>query len=332
MTVTKDLIIPEDWAKKFDLVVQECSGALSTGVNTIKDSLVVMNGIRSLKNFFQTPEVKELIEMSKESPAGFLTDRNDQAIFKHNKNPNKKYELKPYTYKQIVEALIPCALEGYRLHGNEINIISGKGMPVKAGKHRRIIEMTDGYQDNISTPAIKDGFAFMKCKAKWIIDGQAQTIGYDEGDDCHIKVSFGKWDSIDKVLGLAESKLYTRVLRRITGKYIVDEPVSTDVTEGSYEVKGNEVLDTKNEIDIPDLPAAADKKTTPPENQVKEQDLHENVAHLKKTWEDKAAYGVIFEELFREGKTSAQEINYAIAHNLANEALNITELVDSRVG
>ena len=126
MTVTKDLIIPDSWAKKFDLVVQECAGALSTGVNSIKDSLVVMNGIRSLKGFFDTPEVKELVEMSQESPAGFLTDRNAANVFKHNKNPNKKYEMQPYSYSQIVEALIPCALEGYRLHGNEINIISGK--------------------------------------------------------------------------------------------------------------------------------------------------------------------------------------------------------------
>jgi hypothetical protein len=206
--------------------------------------------------------MRELIEMSRDNRAGFLTDRNPAALRKHNADPNKKYELKPYSYDQIIEALLPCILEGYRPHGNEINIISGNGMPVKAGKHRRIIEMTDGYADGYGTPAVKDNYAFIKCRAKWKIDGQTQTLGYDEGDEVHIKIPFGKWDSLDKVLGLSESKFYTRVLRRITGRFIADEPETIDITSEAHEVKPKTSTSTPPpEVKKPDTPPPEQKQT-----------------------------------------------------------------------
>lgn len=291
MELDKDLVIPEVWAEKFDFTVKQCGEALTTGKNTIKNSVVVMNGIRSLKKFFHLPAVKELIEMSKDNRAGFLTDRSPAQIFKHNANPNKRYELKPYTYDQIVEALLPCILEGYRPHGNEINIISGTGMPVKRGKYNKIIEMTDGFQENISTPAIKDGHAFMKCRAKWIIDGETQEIGYQEGDEVHIKLSFGKWDSMDKVRGLAQSKLYTQVLTRITGRFISDDPtvgavdITDEVDETEEEKKGKPSpfgapaeLATKSPKPQPDKPSSKKrgrprKEAKPREKLVKEEEI-----------------------------------------------------------
>jgi len=258
----KDLMIPEELQEKFDLVVKECSGALSTGVNSIKDSLVVMNGIRSLKAFFKTPEIQELVEMSQESPAGFLTDRSEKNIFKHNKNPDRKYDMKPYSYAQIVEALIPCCLEGYRMHGNEINIISGKGMPVKAGKFRRILEMTEGFRETISTPAVKDGHAFIKCKAKWVIEGREQSIGYEDGDEVHIKVKFGKWDSLDKARGLAQSKLYSQVLTRITGRFIAEEPDGVIIPN-----EDTKPSDVKVTVEEPEPPKT--EETTKPKREKK---------------------------------------------------------------
>ena len=262
---TNDIIIPDSWAKKFDLVVKECSGALTSAQNTIRNSIVVMNGIRSLKNFFLLPEVKELIEMSKDNKAGFLTDRSEAAIRKHNSNPNKRYDIKPYSYNEIVDALLPCILEGYYPHGNEINIVAKSGMPVKAGKRRKIIEMTEGFWENISTPAVQDGFAFIKCKAQWFIDGKKQSIGFEKDDEVHIKVKFGKWDSLDKVIGLSQSKFYTRVLTRITGRFIVDEPESAiDITQSVSAAKQEESVKTSP-------PPPPPKKEKPDDPQVQSQ-------------------------------------------------------------
>ena len=212
--IIKEIVIPEKWAEKFDTTVDDCSRALAVGEDTIMGSVTVMNGIRTLKKFFKIPDVKELVEMSKDNHAGFLTDK------------------KNYSYDQLIDALLPCILEGYRPHGNEINIISGKGMPVKAGKFRRIISLTEGFKENIGTVKIKDGFAFVKCRAKWMTDGKEQSIGHEEGDEVHIKLKYGnQYDSLDKARGLAQSKLYTQVLTRILGRFIADEPESIDITD-----------------------------------------------------------------------------------------------------
>ena len=320
MTI-KDLTIPDDLSEKFDLVVRECSGALSTGVNSIKDSLVVMNGIRSLKAFFNTPEVQELVEMSQESPAGFLTDRSKASVFKHNKNPNKKYEMKPYTYEQIVEALIPCCLEGYRMHGNEINIISGKGMPVKAGKYRRILELTDGFQESISTPAVQGDYAFIKCYAKWKIDGRTQTIGYEEGDEVHIKLKFGKWDSFDKVRGLAQSKLYSQVLTRIMGKFIPEEPDGV-ITGEAQEVEDKAAAP-------PPIKPSATKKTA--KKEPKQENLLPNVKRLQELYAD-PEYNSAFDELFSDEAFDGHEIRSAISENRDKDAAGYVKQVEAKRG
>ena len=234
-----ELAISTEWIKKFDLVVKECSGILSKeGLGSIADSLKVMDGIKQLKEFFRQPAVKVLVEDAKDNDAGFLTDRSPTIIARHNakvKASGKGYNLRPYNYDEIVTALIPRALEGYRMHGNEINIISFKGMPVIAGKHRRVHEMTDTFQETIGTPAIKDGYAFIKCRAKWTLDGVRHEIGYSEDDPCHLKIPFASWDSIDKVIGLARSKFYKTILIRLGGAYIPDDPVHENVVEGTAE-------------------------------------------------------------------------------------------------
>ena len=318
MTVTKDIVIPNEWAEKFDLTVRECSGALAIGAKTIASSIVVMNGIRSLKKFFHLPEVKELIEMSQDNRAGFLTDRSPAIIARHNANPNKRYDLKPYTYEQVIDALLPCLLEGYRPHGNEINIISGTGMPVKNGKHNKIIELTDSYLDSYGTPAIKDGYAFIKCKAKWKIGDNIQTLGYDDGDELHIKIPFGKYDSIDKVLGLAESKIYTRVLRRITGRFMADEPSdSIDIT------------DKAEDLSKPSKPSAPPKKVRAKKEHAEKKpviqedvrkELALSVQELKDAYDNRGTGDTVFKHLVYEHGFSAEIMRGIIADNDAAAA------------
>ena len=231
-----DLIIKPETISNLDSIISECSGVLSkSGIRSIADSLAVLQGVKTLKEFFKQEEIKILIEDAQDNEAGFLTDRGPEAIWKHNNNPKKNYELKPYTYEQVLNAIIPLMLEGYALHGNEINIISKRGYRTQAGKYRKIINMTDGFMDNIATPAFKDGYAYLRCKAKWKIGDNIQTIGYSEDDECLLKIKHNpaKFDTVDKVIGLAYSKLYTRVLGRITGQFInedfVDAP--TDITD-----------------------------------------------------------------------------------------------------
>lgn len=129
-------------------------------------------------------------------------------------------------------------LEGYRFTGNELNIIAGNGMPVKAGKYRRIIEHKDfeGFTHSVGSPQKEKGIAKMKCLAKWIIAGKEQSIGYGN-DICIIAVEYDQYAGLDKLIGLAESKLYSRVLTRISGKFVAEGEMSTDGPEpGSKDV------------------------------------------------------------------------------------------------
>ena len=87
------------------------------------------------------------------STLGFLTDRDKKGT--------------AYTYDEIVEALIPPMLDGYRFTGNEINVISGNGMPVKKGKYRKITELVKGFSHTVGGPVNDNSVARMKCQASW---------------------------------------------------------------------------------------------------------------------------------------------------------------------
>jgi len=336
MTVTKDLVIPDEWQKKFDLVVKECSGALGTGMNSIKDSLMVMNGIRSLKAFFNTPEVKELVEFAQDTKAGFMTDRSPAAIRRQNAKANKKYDIKPYTYSQVVDALLPCVLEGYTMHGNEINIIAGNGLPVKNGKYNKITgKHAAGFREKIGVPATRTGetgFIFVRCSAEWMIGGEKQHIGVDESDACVFKIAYdgGRYDSIDKIIGLAQSKLYTRVLARITGKFIPEEP-SGDVLGDAQE------LTDEPDGPPPTKPSASKKKAKKEAKPVEKAaekappvELHTDAQHLKELYENKA-YAKIFDEMIFCEEVDGHQIRAAIDGNRHESAAQIIEMVEKRI-
>ena len=217
--------------------IDACVPVTSKALQTLEDSLTIANGLIQMRAFFQNPQVEQLVTAMKDTTVGFLTDRP---------RGGKKT---PYAYTAIVEALIPCLLDGYRFTSNEINIIAGKGMPVKAGKFRKIIE-SDGvrnFEHTIGSPVKDGGIAKMKCQAKWFYEGQEQTIGY--GDDvCIIPVEYDQYAGLDKLIGLAESKLFSRVLTRITGKIILegDVTVTKDVTPESNGTTAKNIVDVED--------------------------------------------------------------------------------------
>jgi len=215
--------IPQDLIDSMQKAIELCVPATSKAVQTLNDSIVIGNGLNELRKFFQNPEVKKLVLTMQDTAVGFLTDREPMALAKANAKKDPQWRKDPYTYEEIVEALIPPMLEGYRFTGNEINIIAGNGMKVKVGKHRRINEMVESFVYFIGTPVRADGVAKIRCQAKWLdANGEEKSIGYDEDDKCIIMIDVGKYDGIDKLVGLAESKLFSRVLTRISGKLVIE--------------------------------------------------------------------------------------------------------------
>ena len=222
------IAIPEETLKAMQEVIDSCVPATTKAVQTLQDSLVIANGLNSLRDFFKNEDVKKLVLTMQDSTLGFLTDREPIALARQNAKKSPQYQKEPYTYEEIVEALIPPMLEGYRFTGNEINIINGNGMRAKNGKHRKINDLVKNFTHTVGGPKKEGNVAMMRCQAKWLKDGIEQSIGY--GDDiCVIHVEFDQYSGIDKLVGLAESKLFSRVLTRISGILVTEGDVAPPV-------------------------------------------------------------------------------------------------------
>ena len=228
-TVEREIIglidIPQDLIDSMQKALELCVPVTSKAVQTLKDSIIIGNGLNELRKFFQNEEVKKLVLTMQDTTVGFLTDRKPEALAKYNASRDPNWRKDPYTYDEIVEALIPPMLDGYRFTGNEINVIAGNGMPVKKGKYRKINDNTESFLYFIGTPVRADGVAKIRCQAKWVVDGEEKEIGYSEDDKCIIMIDVGKNDGIDKLVGLSESKLFSRVLTRISGKLVIEGDV-----------------------------------------------------------------------------------------------------------
>lgn len=245
--------IPEELMTQMQETIDLCIPAATNPAQTLNDSLVIANGLNMLRAFFENEEVKKLVLTMKDSSLGFLTDREPKALYKTNAKKSAQYQKDPYSYEEIVEALIPPMMEGYRFTGNEINIINGKGMPVKNGKHRKITELTKGFAHVVGGPVKEGKVAKMKCQAKWFTKGgREQSIGYGD-DPCIIHVEYDDYSGIDKLIGLAESKLFSRVLTRISGKLVIegdvpevsDKELIGDSSNGAKNIMDMEVDETK---------------------------------------------------------------------------------------
>jgi hypothetical protein len=208
--------------------------------------------IRDLREIFDKPEVRGLVESMVDTRLGFRTDQREGDNFKKPIN---------YTWPEIRENVIEAMLTGYRITGNEFNIIGKNMYPTKEGKYRKIVEFPGltGFSPT-TTPAQYDQeertgykkqremvqFAKVQCFATWKLGGTQHRIGYD--DDrlvFKIKVNAGMGD--DAIIGKALSKLYTRVLMRLTGSNV---PESEDLDAPEAEIVPDMDMETKTPDEI----------------------------------------------------------------------------------
>lgn len=231
----KDLI---PLTNKIDAIVNECLPIVAAERQGISEALVLAKGIHQLREIFRTDKnIKATILSLENTNLGFLTDRTPEACIKSN--------LKPYSYEQISECCLEALLKGYRLTDKEFCIIAGNFYGAKNGRYRKIIE-TEGLTDFTyanSTPIFKMEtrlvkklpaqvqYAEVQCYASWKMNGKNQYIGHhpknkDTKDELIFKIKANEYMGDDGVVGKALSKLFGRVLSRISGK-LVDE--STDM-------------------------------------------------------------------------------------------------------
>lgn len=228
----------QNFALSIDSIINDCLPITQEQKNDFYSAFQLANGIKNLRQIFNSPQIQELIEAMKGSPLGFLTDEGG-------------YRNISYNYNQIKEACIEALLQGYRLTGNEFNIISGRFYPAKNGKYRKIVEnknVTDfNYTtttatieaetryDKIGKPIIMQ-FAKVQCFASWNQGGQAVKLGdsKDSEDKCVFKIRVNQGMMDDAIIGKALSKLFSRVLTRIENKVTSE----TDLGDSSMIIEG----------------------------------------------------------------------------------------------
>ncbi len=274
--MTTDLTKTEEIGKQIDQIVSECMPAISNMAPGFNEALTLARGIKSLREIFSSnAEIKETVAAMANTPLGFVTDRSPTVVKESELNPNKK-TLTAYTDEEINECCIEAMLRGYRITGNEFNIMSGRFYAAKDGKYRKIIEypgVTD-FKFTTTPPAYnvetrmsygkpqQDQFAKLRCFASWKKDGSKQFIGKEsetgkDEDTLTFKIkAYGNDD--DQVIGKAMSKLFSRVLMRITGAIM---PEMTDLDDEPVTVETTSVdeasTDKKPEYKIEDKPETA---------------------------------------------------------------------------
>lgn len=218
-------------------VIQQCVPIAEKIVLDMALQFQWANGIKQMRSYLETPEIKELVTGLQDSQLGFLTDSD-------------KTKGEKYPYNVVAECCTYALLHGYRLIGNEFNIISGKCYLAKDGLFRKIIEHVglSDFTPITSTPVFtiekrtdwygkpkEEPMAEVQCWAKWKIDGKPQSIGYD-GTNLIFKIK-AKGATDDNITGKALRRLYVRVLAKLKGQTISDaepdEPVFTSQAQAA---------------------------------------------------------------------------------------------------
>lgn len=236
--MTKAVATIEAVGNKIDTIVERCLPITSKQLQGFNEALTLASGIKAMREIFlQNQDIKSNIEAMANTPLGFMTDRSPEVI----RTSKKANPPKPYTYNEIAECCIEAMLQGYRITGNEFNIISSRFYPAKNGKYRKIIEnesisnffFTTTSPAFTTEPRVNYGktdqvsVAKVQCFASWVQNGVKVKIGYDE-DKLVFKIKVNAFMGDDGIIGKALSKLFSRVLMRIEGRIL---PEATDIDE-----------------------------------------------------------------------------------------------------
>jgi len=131
---------------------------------------------------------------------------------------------KDYDIATVRDVVIEAKMRGFRIVGNEFNIIAKRFYAAQKGFRRKL---TDGFtfrglsdlRDEYSVPAITGDKATVKAKATWKINGEPDSCEQEFA----IRVNAGMGS--DAVIGKAERKLLKRVHDIISGANTPDGDV-----------------------------------------------------------------------------------------------------------
>jgi len=263
--------------KEIDNILNQCQPILKGACGGIANSFILAKGVYQIKELLlKNKNLQKTIEYMQDSKIGFMTDRSPAIIAKA-KSKNKN--IIPYTYREISDCVLTALLCGYNLFGKEFYVIGGNFYASQYGKYRHIVEnkyITDFSYAN-SPPIFKTEmrtkndrtvpieYAEVECFAYWYREEKIFYLGNHpdnkKNDPLVFKIKVDAYMGDDGVVGKALSKLFTRVLARLSCNYIsspmLDIPEDTtlgintdDTNESSQAEEPNFKKEPKSDLMI----------------------------------------------------------------------------------
>lgn len=263
---TKSKPVPPAELERLEKVAEEYDLEKYSDANasSIVSMMKLSEGIEALKEAL-TPAIMERIMKIKGTALGFLTDEAERV----------KKGRGSYTVDETKSFVIEAILSGYRIVGNEVNMISGRCYGAKNGIARKLRERP-GFSDKkiiMEVPIMKPNGATVKFRASWKFNGIPNELTGE------LPIRVNEFMGADAVLGKADRKINFLILKEISGSRQtgIQEGEVDDAIPASYEVKG--VVENQAQAAIPAPPPPVDplapgkhgqKKQTPPTSKVEE--------------------------------------------------------------
>lgn len=180
---------------------------------TILQAVRMAQGIRALREALSDQFMATVIMPLVGSKLGFVTDRDREPT--------------PYPLAVVRDCTIEALLRGFRVVGNEFNIISGS-FYVTRGGFERVVQEFPGLSHLVMQPGVPmlsqdKGGALVPYTATWRLNGEPASIVCQyvkEGEqvtDQRIPVRVNGGMGADAILGKAQRKMYYRIYQRLVG-------------------------------------------------------------------------------------------------------------------
>lgn len=218
----------EKASNTIESAIAECGVVAIQDQPAFLQAIRLAHGIKMLKGALTDDFVRAYILPLQGSALGFITDKDSAG---------------GYDMNVVREVACEALLRGFRLTGNEFNIISGRFYGAKNGFERIVMEYP-GLRDlrvTMGVPhLVADKGALVPCVASWLYHGESDSIvcaapAKDGEMDTRIPIRVNSGMGPDAILGKATRKLFARVYQRLTGcaRDVVDsEPGETVAVPG----------------------------------------------------------------------------------------------------
>ncbi len=182
---------------ELDGIVKECNLSNMTAEQAFESAFRMAAGVQQLRETI-TPVMMKSIMSLQGTAIGFRTDKDRDG---------------GYPVEVVKDCLIEATLRGFRLVGNEINIIAGRMYGTKEG-FARLVREFEGITDLRLVPGVprmQSGGALVNYKGTWRLDGIPQSLDREFA----IRVNSGM--GADAIIGKATRKMLAAIYGQLTG-------------------------------------------------------------------------------------------------------------------